>query len=367
MAIGDALRLVPEDGRHPHWVEVNPIVRLLLGQSGGLSLPSFRVLEPSPGTDYAELTSLNGELLLGGAGASAGAMTMEGALTLKNGAAFRLQNATNTTVGQFAVDAAGNVTTGGTTGSFYLNGNLRFLDTLKRIEGDWSNATVTNRVLFQTSTTNGGTLLSAIPNGTGTGAGFSAYNNSTPASATGLAWFQATSTAVEIRADAPSGGGLPMEFYTGGALRMALSAAGVLTLAGETIPWTPLTGVSLFQSATVASTITRAEYIILGKKAKVRVHLTATAAGTINNDIRIVLPTSGPDLTASNAAHARPVGKAIFTDAGTAFLEGAAVMKTTTTISLQRNGTADVLGSPSDALAIAIGDAFAVDVEIALA
>ncbi|MFN7318345.1 MAG: hypothetical protein ACK5S6_02435, partial [bacterium] len=54
------------------------------------------------------------------------------------------------------------------------NVNLDFT-TGGRITGDFSNATVANRVAFQTSTVNGGTAVSVVPNGTGTFSQFSAY------------------------------------------------------------------------------------------------------------------------------------------------------------------------------------------------
>lgn len=62
--------------------------------------------------------------------------------------------------------------------------NLIFNGTSRRITGDMSNATVANRLAFQTSTTNGNTTVSVIPHGTGNTtqiAGFtdSAMTNST--------------------------------------------------------------------------------------------------------------------------------------------------------------------------------------------
>ena len=59
-------------------------------------------------------------------------------------------------------------------------GNLAFSATGQRITGDFSNATVANRVGFQSSTVNGTTAVPAIPNGTGTTASFSAYNAADP-------------------------------------------------------------------------------------------------------------------------------------------------------------------------------------------
>lgn len=48
-----------------------------------------------------------------------------------------------------------------------IQANLIFDGASRRITGDMSNATVANRLAFQTSTTNGNTTVSIIPNGTG--------------------------------------------------------------------------------------------------------------------------------------------------------------------------------------------------------
>lgn len=47
-----------------------------------------------------------------------------------------------------------------------MPGSVQFTGTGRRIIGDMSNATVASRLLFQTSTANGATSISAIPNGT---------------------------------------------------------------------------------------------------------------------------------------------------------------------------------------------------------
>jgi hypothetical protein len=61
-----------------------------------------------------------------------------------------------------------------------VSGNLAFTGTGNRITGDFSNTTDANRVFFQSSTVNGITLVSAIPNGTNQVAGFTGFNNSDP-------------------------------------------------------------------------------------------------------------------------------------------------------------------------------------------
>jgi hypothetical protein len=111
-------------------------------------------------------------------------------------------------------------------------GNLTFSSTAQRITGDFSNATIANRLLFQTSTTNGGTGLGAIPNGTGTTASFGAFNTSDPAN-TSLINLIATSTEVGLRnAITGTGSYLPMTFYTGGSERVRIDTTGAIGLSG---------------------------------------------------------------------------------------------------------------------------------------
>ena len=117
---------------------------------------------------------------------------------------------------------------GGTTvnGSWGINGDLNFYGNARRITGDFSNATVANRVMFQTSTVNGATRVEAIPNGTGTTANFAAYNNSDP---TNAAAARLTATASETRVESTitgTGTYLPMTFYTGGSERMRIDTSG---------------------------------------------------------------------------------------------------------------------------------------------
>ena len=47
-----------------------------------------------------------------------------------------------------------------------------------KISGDFSNATASSRLAFQSSTTNGNTIIGALPNGTGTASYWAVYNNS---------------------------------------------------------------------------------------------------------------------------------------------------------------------------------------------
>lgn len=85
------------------------------------------------------------------------------------------------------------------TASFNATG-LNFLTTGQRISGDFSNATRSSRVLFQSSTTNGGTIVGAIPNGTATAARYVAYSSSDANNAS-LARFYTDGTAGTVGID----------------------------------------------------------------------------------------------------------------------------------------------------------------------
>jgi len=106
-------------------------------------------------------------------------------------------------------------------------GNLTFSSTAQRILGDFSNATVANRVYAQTSTTNGITNIGALPNGTATQAGWSAWNNSDPTNAAFIALQAVGSTETRLNsAITGTGTYLPMTFYTGGSERVRVDTSG---------------------------------------------------------------------------------------------------------------------------------------------
>ena len=105
-------------------------------------------------------------------------------------------------------------------------GNLTFSSTAQRITGDFSNATLSNRLAFQTSTTNGATDISVIPNGTGANARHFYFSNSDAANASLLSVGVVGADAT-IRASAIGSGTSPaMTFYTGGSERVRIDTSG---------------------------------------------------------------------------------------------------------------------------------------------
>lgn len=66
----------------------------------------------------------------------------------------------------------------------------------RRITGDFSNATVANRTMFQTSVVNGSTIVGILPNGTSAVSGFSAFSSTDPANASVLYYNISASAAI---------------------------------------------------------------------------------------------------------------------------------------------------------------------------
>lgn len=107
-----------------------------------------------------------------------------------------------------------------------LTGNLAFSGTGLRITGDFSNATMLSRTLFQSSTANGNTQVGAIPNGTAVNSAFFTYNNSDPTNAsTGILRINGSEVAL-ISGITGTGTYLPLVFLTNNLERGRFDTAG---------------------------------------------------------------------------------------------------------------------------------------------
>jgi hypothetical protein len=123
---------------------------------------------------------------------------------------------------------SGNVGIGTTspTATLDVNGNLAITGAARRIIGDFSNATLASRVMFQSSTTNGQTSIGVLPNGTSTSANLNLFGGNDPANAS-IAQFVNTGTEVRLGAlITGTGTYLPTTFYTGGSERLRIDTSG---------------------------------------------------------------------------------------------------------------------------------------------
>ena len=134
----------------------------------------------------------------------------------------------NTTVSSSTTTGALIVNGGtGIAGVLSVGGNLTFSGANNRITGDFSNATVANRVAFQSSTTNGATSLSLLPNGSSTVSGINCYGGTDPANSNAAQFAVINGGDARIQATANgTASAIPMTFYTGGSERLRIDTSG---------------------------------------------------------------------------------------------------------------------------------------------
>jgi hypothetical protein len=135
---------------------------------------------------------------------------------------------TYATTGGLLTDSA-NLTFNGTTLSaagLSDSGNLTFTGTGNRITGDFTNTTLANRVMFQTSTANSTSNISVLPSGTGTSTQLNLYGASDPDNAN-RARLAINNSAFNIVSDITGTGTyVPIALYTGGSERLRIDTSG---------------------------------------------------------------------------------------------------------------------------------------------
>ena len=144
---------------------------------------------------------------------------------------------TSLALAQAGVPADGSVTSVKLGANLTITGNTTFdgfAGNPARIRGDFSNGTIASRAAFQSSTTNGNTVVGALPNGTGSVTSFQTFNNSDPTNAAAIG-IVATSTDMRLSSFITGTGTyLPMTFLTGGSERMRIDTSGDMQIGGTT-------------------------------------------------------------------------------------------------------------------------------------
>lgn len=128
-----------------------------------------------------------------------------------------------------------------TTGSISNSGNTTNTGTGSRFLADFTNATITNRLAFQTSTTNSTTGIYALPNGTSTVASWQATNAADPTNASKVLIATNGSTDVQLVSGINGTGTyLPLSFFTNGSGQFAINTSGAFgigSVAGATVSY----------------------------------------------------------------------------------------------------------------------------------
>lgn len=144
----------------------------------------------------------------------------------------------------------------------------------KRFQADFSNATVANRFMFQTSTANNSTIVAAAPNGTSTVAGWQARNNSDVANASTFTLNIDSTQALLSSAQNGTGSYLPINIATSGSNALNVATDGTFTSVRGAI------GYGTGAGGTVTQATSKSTAVTLNKPSgQITMHNAALAAG----------------------------------------------------------------------------------------
>ena len=241
------------------------------------------------------------------AGSISGNVTAPGANTqvvynnsgnLAGSTGFTFNQASNALVITGNITGANFLTAGliSATGTITSGSNLLFTGTAARIIGDFSNATVASRTMFQTNAANSLTRISAIPTGTGTQTLFTAYNNSDPTNA-GTLSIIAQSTIHAITASVTgTGTQLPLAFTIGSTEAMRIDTNGNILIVGLLSAGGNVTGGNVTTAGLISATGNVTGNYILGNGALLTGVITSVA--NINNgNSNVTVVSAGGNIT----------------------------------------------------------------------
>lgn len=147
----------------------------------------------------------------------------------------------------------------------------------------------------------------------------------------------------------------------------SLDDSGNLTILGDVTAtggvYTTFTP-TLNQGGPIAATVTYARYRKFGKMVHVQARLDASASGIAGNAIKLVLPAG---LESARVGALSVVGTAMYYDLATVYRTGIAIAGSALNISMRTDGKGDDLGTASDAMTVASGDVFLLDLIYELA
>jgi len=160
---------------------------------------------------------------------------------------------------------------------------------LRRIQGDFSNATLGSRSYVQTLTVNGLTSLGLLPNGSGGSSNFAAFNGPDPANASVAAVSVTASAALFQASRNGSGSFLPFRITTSDITRQEVTVGGDIGMGR-----TPLYNLDVYRSGTTNSTIVAGNDQV--SAALQAVSNTQCNVGTISNHPAVIITNNTPRL-----------------------------------------------------------------------